>query len=282
MNRFFALDVETANADMSSICQIGVVEFRDGKVANQWGTFVDPESYFDPFNVGIHGITPDMVRGYPRYSGIYDQVQEIVRDAIVVTHMSFDQTSLRRASQKYALPEMSCVWLDSARVIRRQWEQFRQSGYSLPNVAGFLGITYKAHDAVDDARAAGEVVLRAMLESNQTLEEWLERAYKNPSSSVHHAREGDPDGPFFGETVVFTGALSFPRKEAAQLAAQAGCNVADGVNKNTTILVVGIQDKDKLAGYDKSSKHRKAEELIAKGKQLRIISEADFLAIVNE
>lgn len=285
MNIFFALDVETANADMASICQIGMAEFHDNELVNQIESLVNPEDYFDPINISIHGITPEMVNGAPTFPKIYKAIKEIgshVEKVIVVTHTPFDQTSLRRASQKYGLGEISWTWLDSARVARRQWEEFRDSGYNLPNVAKQLGIVYKSHDAVDDARAAGEVVLKAMEQSGLSLDVWLERAYKCISSgSVSYAQEGDPDGPFYGETVAFTGALALPRKEAASLAARAGCNVGDGVTKETTLLVVGIQNKDRLAGYDKSSKHRKAEQLISKGQSIRIISENDFLDMIE-
>jgi DNA polymerase-3 subunit epsilon len=41
-------------------------------------------------------------------------------------------------------------------------------------------------------------------------------------------------------------------------------------------LVVGDQDVTRLAGHSKSSKHRKAEELIAKGVPIRILRESDF------
>lgn len=284
MENFLALDVETANADMSSICQIGIVEFQDGKVVGQWGSLVNPEAYFDPFNISIHGIEPEMVKDAPLFPDLHPLIQQSVKDKIVVTHMSFDQTSLRRATQRYGLPEISCAWLDSARIVRRQWEQFKQSGYSLPNITRHLGINYKAHDAVDDARAAGEVVLRAMQESAQSLDEWLKRAYIKPSGSgnVSHAQEGNPDGPFYGETIAFTGSLSMHREEAAQLAVLAGCNVGDGVTQKTTILVVGIQKTDRLAGYDKSSKHRKAEKLVAEGQNIRIITEIDFLELIGK
>jgi DNA polymerase III subunit epsilon len=47
------------------------------------------------------------------------------------------------------------------------------------------------------------------------------------------------------------------------------------------MLVVGDQDIAKLAGHEKSSKHRKAEELIAKGTPIRILKESDFKELVR-
>jgi DNA polymerase-3 subunit epsilon len=79
---------------------------------------------------------------------------------------------------------------------------------------------------------------------------------------------------------VFTGALRVARAQAADEAQRAGFDVESSVNKRTTILCVGIQDRDKLAGYEKSSKHRKAEQMIAAGAELSIISEEDLWALI--
>ena len=65
------------------------------------------------------------------------------------------------------------------------------------------------------------------------------------------------------------------------MAAAAGCNVVDNVSKKVTILIIGTQDKTKLKGYDKSTKHRKAETLIAKGAEIEIFSENDFLNFIG-
>ena len=54
--RFVAIDIETANPDMSSICQIGIAEFYDGNLIGEWSTLIDPEDYFDEVNISIHGI----------------------------------------------------------------------------------------------------------------------------------------------------------------------------------------------------------------------------------
>lgn len=43
--QFVALDVETANADQASICQVGLVRFEGGDVADTWETLVDPEDF---------------------------------------------------------------------------------------------------------------------------------------------------------------------------------------------------------------------------------------------
>lgn len=85
----------------------------------------------------------------------------------------------------------------------------------------------------------------------------------------------------YGETIAFTGALSMPRKEAADLAAAAGCNVAASVTKKVSILVVGVQNKNVLNGYEKSRKHRQTEALIAEGMDIEILSENDFSELIG-
>jgi DNA polymerase-3 subunit epsilon len=65
---FVALDVETANADMSSICQVGMARFMNRELLEEWKTYVDPEDYFDEINISIHGIDEARVKGAPHSS----------------------------------------------------------------------------------------------------------------------------------------------------------------------------------------------------------------------
>lgn len=65
------------------------------------------------------------------------------------------------------------------------------------------------------------------------------------------------------------------------MAADLGCAVRPGVSKKDSILVVGDQDVSKLAGHQRSSKHRKALELNSKGHIIRIIRETDFVAMLE-
>ena len=47
------------------------------------------------------------------------------------------------------------------------------------------------------------------------------------------------------------------------------------------MLVVGTPDRSRLKGYEKTGKHRKAEMLIGKGADIRILSESDFSELVG-
>lgn len=286
MSSFVAIDVETANADMASICQVGLVSILNGKEISRKESLVDPEDFFDPINSSIHGITPETVLGQPTFKEVHDWMMQELDGSVVVSHSHFDRVSISRACVKRGLRAPDCVWLDSLMVARRAWPEFSESGYGLQSLAKKLGLAFDHHYALDDAWVASQIVLRALSKSNESLEWWLSRVKRPvsdaPDSKGRFARDGSPDGKLFGEVVAFTGALAVPRKEAAEIASRAGCQIVDSVNKKTTILVVGDQDIKRLApGETRSAKHRKAEDLIKNGWSIRIIGESDFMAAVS-
>lgn len=281
---FIALDVETANADFGSICSIGLVHFRAGAVFKSLTILVDPEDEFDALNIGIHGIRPEDVAGKPTMAQVFPAISASLTDVVVVHHSHFDRTALARAAGKYGAGSLPCAWLDTLRVARRAWPLLNDGGgYGLARLASEFRISFTHHDAAEDARAAGLLMLRAIADSGYGLQDWLSRVELTISGQVpgKFASDGDPSGPLAGETVVFTGKLEIPRGIAAGAATKMGCNVADGVNKRTTILVVGDQDLRRTKGNEKSSKHRKAEEMIAAGIPIRIVGESDFMLMVG-
>ena len=73
---FVAIDVETANPDMASICQVGIAGFQDGAVALEWETYVDPQDWFSPMNVSIHGIDEMTVANAPTFPDIVPSLLE--------------------------------------------------------------------------------------------------------------------------------------------------------------------------------------------------------------
>lgn len=282
-DQFVAIDFETANADLASICQVGIATFKQGEIVDEWQSLVDPEDYFDWMNIAIHGIDEDMVADAPTFPEIFNVLSNQLQGQIVVCHTAFDRAAMSQVIDKYSMPSIQCDWLDSARVVRRTWPEFAWSGYGLANICDFLGIKFKHHNALEDAKAAGKVLVQAISKNDLALTDWLKRVKQpiDPATAASIKRAGNVDGPLYGEVIVFTGALTMIRREAADLASKAGCEVATTVKKTTSLLVVGDQDITKLAGHEKSTKHRKAEEMIAKGCQIRILKESDFLRLIE-
>ena len=278
---FVAIDVETANPDLASICEIGIVKFVAGDIRESWRTLVNPEDSFNYFNTSIHGIEEDDVVNAPSFPDVAPDIARMLSGHVVVSHMPFDRTALTRVHDKYSLPHIESRWLDSAAVCRRAWPQFRERGYGLASVAKWCEIEFRHHSAEDDARAAGLILVQAMGHTGLGVQDWLERVRQPIDPGARASRSGNPDGPLVGEVVVFTGALCMPRRTAADLAASAGCDVATTVGKRTTVVVVGDQDVRALAGQERSAKHRKAEELILKGQAIRMLGESDFRALVD-
>lgn len=283
---FVAIDVETANPSIGSICQIGAAVFREGRIIQEWSTLIDPEEFFAQANIAVHGIHPNMVQGQPKLPQIAEQLRSILEENIIVCHTHFDRVAIGRAFGKYQLKPVDARWVDSAKVVRRTWPDLASKGYGLANVCRKIGYEFIHHDALEDAKAAGAVLIAALQESNEELTNWCDGVHQPISSEKKIypevvRRDGESEGFLYGEILVFTGSLEMSRNEAADLAANVGCQVAPNVTKKTTILVVGDQDINALAGHEKSSKHRKADELAAAGSNIRIICESDFRALIK-
>ena len=170
---FNAIDVETANADPSSICQIGIVCVRAGEIERRLSILVNPEQRFNPINVRLHGISDDTVKDSETMPQVYARLRRLLEGVALVSHTTFDRVALDGAMDRYGLESSRAIWLDSAAIARRAWpDRYRRRGWGLAAVAGDLGITFKHHDAVEDARASGEIVLRACRHISDTYHAW--------------------------------------------------------------------------------------------------------------
>ncbi|MEP3297590.1 MAG: exonuclease domain-containing protein [Pseudoruegeria sp.] len=278
--RFIALDVETANQSRRSICQIGLAGIAtDGKLRTT-GSLINPEEQFDAMNIGIHGIRPHMVANAPRFDEVLQEWRAHLERFPLIQHSTFDKSAMDGACAYYDLPALRSNWLNSVTIARRAWPEFKgNGGHGLANLKDELKLTFDHHDAIEDARAAAQIVLLAEKITGENFVDLASPKKRAYPKSVSVA--GKQSGPLFGHVVVFTGKIGMSRTEAATIAANAGITVNTSVSKKVTLLVVGDQDLELLAGHKKSSKHRRAEELIEEGHSIRIIGEAEFMTLID-
>lgn len=280
--RFIAIDVETACSDAASICQIGIACVDPGDRIETFSMLVNPRMRFDPFNIRLHGIGPAHVEDAPCFTDAIEMLMPLLDLHHLVQHSNFDRQAVTAACRSCRRDVPDWRWADSVTIARRAWPELKgNGGHGLANLKKRLKLDFHHHDAGEDARAAAMVVLHAERQLGLPFEDLLKpQPRKTVAAKV--TLEGDPAGALAGSVVVFTGALQMPRSEATTRAAQAGMCVRAGVTKQTTHLVVGDQDLTVLAGHDRSSKHRKAEEMQEAGHPIRIIGESAFRALVAE
>lgn len=172
--RFIALDVETANSDSSSICQIGIACVRHDGTMHVASTLIDPEQSFSDFNVNLHGIGPAQVRGAPKFPAVLHQIMPLLGQHLIIQHSTFDRGAINRACRAYGLLEPSWKWADSVQIARRAWPELRgNGGHGLGNLKQALALEFEHHDAGEDAKAAALIVLRAEAHTGQFLEDLI-------------------------------------------------------------------------------------------------------------
>lgn len=159
--RFVALDVETANNDRGSICQIGVACVRPNNTIETWVTYLDPEVDRWVFT-SLHGISAKTVRGAPRFREVLPVLVDALRGYVIYQHSSFDRGAVAKACETENLSVPDWTWKDSVQVARQAWPELKgNGGHGLASLKGYLGLSFEHHDAGEDARAAAEVVLQA-------------------------------------------------------------------------------------------------------------------------
>lgn len=306
---FLAIDVETANRTRGSVCSIGYAVVRDGVriEAGQWLCRPPEEvNYFDGFNVALHGISAADVESQPYFQARLGQLIEKVADQPVVAHnAAFDVGALRVACDLddtvWPTLDYGCSLVWSRRLLDL-------ISYSLPYVAGALGVRLDAHhNAAADAAATADITIAlAQRESLQTVSDLAAHAMTRlghltsmdwsgcralPSPSGGGGRpiptdanpDADPNNPLFGQVMAFTGALmTMTRQEAFDRVAQVGAIAKNGVTAKTTRLVIG----DGFAGTTPdefcTGKAAAACHWRDKGKPIEVLTEPEFLSYLSE
>jgi len=169
---YFVVDVETANQFTHSICQIGIASFAGGKMVDGWESLVNPDDYFLEFNIALHGIGPWTVANAPCWSEVSSKVNSLLKGAAVASHTAFDRSALSGACVRAGIQTVAySKWIDTCWLSRFAWPNL--PNHKLPTLARSFGIEYRAHDALEDARVAGEVLALALEQRQITINELL-------------------------------------------------------------------------------------------------------------
>lgn len=159
-----AIDFETANRSMASICSIGVSTYEDGVVEDPYASLIHPAenvNWFEPVNISIHGITPAMVADAPDWRQVYEELDPIWSGAVLCAHNAkFDMTCLRRSNENCGLPAPHFTYFDTVELSRHAFPEMPH--HTLDAMCTRLGIELDHHKADSDAHGCLMIMVRLM------------------------------------------------------------------------------------------------------------------------
>lgn len=302
---FVAFDVETAAPQRASTCSIGYAVVTDGTIVESGSQLVNPgieDAQWGRMNMAIHGIRPTNVRQAQSFRQVWlSTVGRFPGVPLVAHNASFDMGVLRAEHARQPLPSPNYSYACSMQIARRLWWEAGSAG--LANVCDHLGIEVIHHEAESDARASAMIVCRAAIETNAaTLAQLLERlglseGYVESADvwkACGSARTGrdlvasseidpDPNSPFCGKRIAFTGGLSSMVRHAAErLVLNRGGFPQSSVNSKTDFVVIGGYSEipNNLPHALLSNKHRSALRLLDDGAPLVLLTEGEFLGLL--
>lgn len=160
MKDFAAIDFETANWYQSSVCSVGVVIVRDGRIVDRIYRLIRPEpNFYCRWTTEIHGLTVHDTDDEPAFPAVWHEIAPLVEGLPLVAHNSrFDEGCLRAVHQKYHMEYPAYQFFCTCNASRRI------NGRSLPNhqlhtVAAHYGYDLtNHHHALADAEAVVAIV----------------------------------------------------------------------------------------------------------------------------
>ncbi|OZU87794.1 hypothetical protein CIL03_13875 [Virgibacillus indicus] len=190
---FVSIDFETANEKRFSPCAIGVVVANENEIIDEYYSLINPLMNFNSFNTYIHGITANDVSDAPTFSELWPKLDSYLSNNLVIAHnASFDMSVIRQTLDYFKLPYPKMDYLCTANISKRVWPDLEN--HKLNTLAAHHQIIFEHHHALEDARVAAKIFMKALKEKhannldilletcNMTKGRIYERGYVPPKS----------------------------------------------------------------------------------------------------
>lgn len=159
MMNFVAIDFETANQRPNSACQLAAVVVEDSQITAEKSWLIRPPSnHFSRFNIAVHGIRPADVVHAPQMQDIWPELRALMDDRVLLAHNArFDMSVLLASLSYYEIACQNFEFQCTRALARAAWPG--RARYGLKPLGGWLGIQFKHHDALEDARCCASIAL---------------------------------------------------------------------------------------------------------------------------
>ncbi|MEN3043170.1 MAG: PolC-type DNA polymerase III [Fervidobacterium sp.] len=150
---YVVIDLETTglNPRSDEIMEIGAVKTYQGKIIQEFHTFVKP-SKVNKKSLEITGITEQMLENAPGIAEVLDKFLDFLHGCVIVAHNAdFDVSFLRNVFARHGI-EFNPPYIDTLRLSQSLLRN-RLKSFSLDKLVDHFDLgTFQHHRALDDAR----------------------------------------------------------------------------------------------------------------------------------
>ncbi len=160
---FAAIDFETANQELSSVCSVGIVIVRNGIITDRFYSLIQPEpNYYCYGNSNIHGLTAKDTDNEKVFSEVWKQVEPLIEGLPLVAHnKGFDESCLKAVFRTYRMDYPDYRFYCTLAESRRQLKHL--PNHQLHTVSADCGyMLTDHHHALADAEACAEIALQLL------------------------------------------------------------------------------------------------------------------------
>lgn len=292
---YVVLDLETTGLDthFDNIIEVACIHISNGEIVNTFHSYVKPplleyfdgsHHYVDSFITKLTGITDDMLKDAPSFEDIAQKLYDFIGQSVIIGHnVNFDINFLYDNFLKALNILFQNDFIDTMRIARIILPELPH--HRLFDLCKLYSIDNDYHRALSDCEATQKLLSCLQEES---VKRGIDLSiYKTKTVDLRKLAGdvslNDPSNPLFHKNVVFTGKLErYTRKDAAQIVCNIGGFCENNVTMKTNFLVIGsLKDSPNVKG-EKSTKMKKAENLILKGQDLHILSEDTFYDMLHD
>ena len=287
---FYTIDFETANANLTSSCSIGLVGVKNGKIITKQYYLINPEEEFLPSNIMIHGITSEMVKNEKTFPDVWKEISSCFNNTVIFAHCaSFDLAVLYATLTKYNIPKPSFHFSDTLMIAKTTWPKEVMSNHKLNTIAKYLEVEHSHHNALSDALVCVYIVNQALkIYQASTIPELHDKLYLrfgyfsqlrffNPhhlNKRYQNSLEKINNPNLYNKLVIYSGnPKHYQKQEFINLLLKNGAYIDTIVSKKMDYFI-------KLDKY-KEDKLKQVEKLINEGINIIILSEEELLRVVN-
>lgn len=164
MNDFAAIDFETANGARTSVCSVGVVIVREGRVVDSIYRLIRPRpNFYSRFTTEIHGMTRTDTDSAPDFQAVWREIAPRIEGLPLVAHNSpFDEGCLKAVHELYGMPYPAYQFHCTCRASRRTFGRLLPN-HQLHTVSAHVGFDlHRHHHALADAEACAMIAMKIL------------------------------------------------------------------------------------------------------------------------